>query len=83
MWQDGKMSQGQTSNLSVPDAGARNGFFGRLPKNARRTGATHFANLVEFVVVTGNASYREGEHFYLTAEQARRAYSGASAQLVS
>ena len=68
------MSQ-QTSNLAVPQAGARGGFLGRLPTNARRIGAAHSANLVEFEVVTGNASYREGEHFYLTAEQARRAYS--------
>ena len=39
-------------------------------------------NFVEFEVVVGNASYREGEHFYLTAEQARRAYS-APAQLAA
>ena len=71
------MSQ-HTSDLAVPFAGARGGFLGRLPKNARRIGAAQPANLVEFEVVTGNASYCEGEHFYLTAEQARRAYSPPS-----
>ncbi len=67
------MSQ-PTSNLAVPQAGARGGFLGRLPKNVRRIGVARTASLVEFEVVVGNASYREGEHFYLTAEQARRAY---------
>jgi hypothetical protein len=31
--------------------------------------------MVEFEVVTGNAAYREGERFYLTAAQAKYAYS--------
>ncbi len=48
---------------------------GRLPKQARRVGPPGPAALIEFVVIVGNASYREGEHFFLTAEQARRAYA--------
>ena len=51
------------------------GLSGRLPKQARRVGPAGPANLIEFVVLVGNASYREGEHFFLTAEQARRAYA--------
>jgi hypothetical protein len=30
--------------------------------------------MYEFEVVTGNAAYREGERFYLTAAQAERVY---------
>ncbi len=33
--------------------------------------------MYEFVVVKGNAAYREGERFYLTPAQAQRAYSMA------
>ena len=74
-----KMNQRQTSRLAVSDcAGA--GALGRLPKNVRRVGLAFQPGLVEFEVVVGNASYCEGEHFYLTADQARRAYS-AQAQL--
>jgi len=73
------MSQQQTSRLSLPDFTPRGSFLGRLPKNVRRVGTTFHPNLqetlLEFVVVVGNASWREGEHFYLTAEQARRAYN--------
>jgi hypothetical protein len=69
------MTQQQTARLSVPNPPAQGGVLGRLPKNVRRVGAALQPNLVEFEVVVGNASYREGEHFYLTAEQARRAYS--------
>ena len=68
------MAQQQTARLSVANPSAQGGVLGRLPKNVRRVGAAHAANFVEFVVVVGNASYCEGEHFYLTAEQARRAY---------
>jgi len=32
------------------------------------------SGVYEFEVVTGNASYREGERFYLTPAQAERAY---------
>jgi hypothetical protein len=42
-----------------------------LPKHVRFLGA---GRLYEFEVVAGNASYREGERFYLTPAQARRAY---------
>jgi hypothetical protein len=60
------MTQRTNSSLS--------NFNGRLPKQARRVSPPGAA-LIEFVVIVGNASYREGEHFYLTAEQARRAYA--------
>jgi hypothetical protein len=33
--------------------------------------------LCEFEVTSGNASWREGEHFYLTAAQADTAYAAA------
>jgi hypothetical protein len=69
------MTQQQTARLSVPNRPGQGGAFGRLPKNVRRVGVALQPNFVEFEVVVGNASYREGEHFYLSAEQARRAYS--------
>jgi hypothetical protein len=71
-----KMTQQQTARLSVPNPSAQGSVLGRLPKNVRRVGAALQPNfpLLEFEVVVGNASYCEGEHFYLTAEQARRAY---------
>ena len=55
----------------------------RLPKKVRLLGEVPgkadcllepSAGLFEFEVVTGNAAYKEGEHFYLTPAQARRAY---------
>ncbi len=56
----------------------------RLPKSVRLLGKqqTHgapelsaaMAAMYEFEVLTGNAAYRAGERFYLTAGQARRAY---------
>jgi hypothetical protein len=73
------MTQQQTASLSVPNPPAQGGVLRRLPKNVRRVRAAlhpNFqSNLLEFEVVVGNASYCEGEHFYLTAEQARRAYN--------
>jgi len=46
-----------------------------LPRSVRFLGAVGKAGRVcEFEVLTGNAAYQKGEHFYLTAEQARRAY---------
>lgn len=46
-----------------------------LPRNVRFLGAVGKAGLMcEFEVLTGNAAYQKGEHFYLTAEQARRVY---------
>jgi hypothetical protein len=69
------MTQQHTARLSIPNPPSQGGVLRRLPKNVRRVGAAFQPNLVEFEVVVGNASYREGEHFYLTAEQARRAYS--------
>jgi hypothetical protein len=55
----------------------------RLPKSVRMLGkwpaapdgAPEFgAPMYEFEVLTGNAAYRAGERFYLTADQAQRAY---------
>jgi hypothetical protein len=55
----------------------------RLPRSVRFLGEvsagtepmSQSANgLYEFEVVTGNAAYREGERFYLTAAQAERVY---------
>jgi len=55
----------------------------RLPKSVRMLGKQpaepgrapeRGAAMYEFEVVTGNAAYRAGERFYLTAAQARRAY---------
>ncbi len=46
-----------------------------LPRNVRFLGARGEAGATcEFEVVTGNAAYQKGEHFYLTIAQARRAY---------
>lgn len=62
-------------------------FLGQLPKNVRLVGGPDMIGgpdmglapqdpdkLYEFEVLTGNACYREGERFYLTPAQARRAY---------
>jgi hypothetical protein len=65
------MIQQKNSLLPVSNFGVS----GRLPRLARRVGPPGPSGLVEFVVIVGNASYREGEHFFLTAEQARRAYA--------
>ena len=55
----------------------------RLPKSVRMLGKSaveagsapeRSAPMYEFEVVTGNAAYRAGERFYLTAGQAQRAY---------
>jgi hypothetical protein len=55
----------------------------RLPKNVRFLGKwpaetdcppEKSAGMYEFEVVTGNASYREGERFYLTHGEAQRVY---------
>jgi len=55
----------------------------RLPKNVRFVGEVPTETdcmpqpsngMYEFEVVTGNAAYREGERFYLTAAQAERVY---------
>jgi hypothetical protein len=49
-----------------------------LPKKVRLRGsATPSAPVYEFEVIAGNASYREGERFYLTPAQAERAYFSA------
>lgn len=42
---------------------------------AERSGASERGGAIyEFEVVTGNAAYRAGERFFLTAGQAQRAY---------
>ena len=55
----------------------------RLPKSVRMLGRQPAeqdrtpelgAPMYEFEVLTGNAAYRAGERFYLTAGQAQRAY---------
>jgi hypothetical protein len=64
----------------IADISGRGATLGRLPKNVRFLGATQTqidqpsTGMYEFEVVTGNAAYREGERFYLTPAQARRAY---------
>jgi hypothetical protein len=47
-----------------------------LPKSVRRVEreAAFESGLCEFEVVTGNAAYKTGEHFYLTRAQADQAY---------
>lgn len=56
---------------------------GRLPKSVRLLGKRSIAPdrasqcsaaMYEFEVVTGNASYRAGERFFLTAGEAQRVY---------
>jgi hypothetical protein len=81
------LSMGITMGLDG-GAGAREfreqgGSLSRLPKNVRFLGkwpaetdrAPEPSNgMYEFEVVTGNASYREGERFYLTHGEAQRVY---------
>jgi hypothetical protein len=67
--------------LGVADLAEHGAFLGQLPKNVRLVGGPDMGlapqdpdKLYEFEVLTGNACYREGERFYLTPAQARRAY---------
>jgi hypothetical protein len=67
--------------LGVADFGQLGALLSQLPKNIRLIGEPSQAvglesaeMLYEFEVVTGNASYKEGERFYLTPAQARRVY---------
>lgn len=46
---------------------------GLLPRSVRLLGAGE-TGLCEFEVVNGNAAYREGERFYLSAAKAQKAY---------
>lgn len=77
------MSAGQAIAISLRDGGALNASLSLLPKNVLLLGEAApltgdapepLAGLYEFEVVTGNAAYREGERFYLTQAQAKRAY---------
>ncbi len=47
-------------------------FLGR--ESSHQSARSPSFGVYEFEVVTGNASYREGERFYLTPAQAERAY---------
>jgi hypothetical protein len=59
---------------------AERGGLALLPKSVRLLGdARGVGGLYEFIVVDGNAAYSRGEHFFLTAAQARRAYFPAAA----
>lgn len=54
-----------------------------LPRSVRLLGPSNDpgrsqSSMYEFEVVAGNAAYREGERFYLTAAQAQRAYPAAT-----
>jgi hypothetical protein len=68
--------------LAIADFKQLGGLLSRLPKHVRLVkGASGQGadppdpnDLYEFEVVTGNASYMEGERFYLTPAQAQRAY---------
>lgn len=69
------------ANFGEPGALEHAAFLGQLPKNVRLVGGPDISlapqdqeKLYEFEVLTGNACYREGERFYLTPAQARRAY---------
>lgn len=63
--------------ILVKADGARGPGLGLLPRCVRRVSASAPARddrLVEFEVVSGNAAFREGERFYLSAAEARKAY---------
>jgi len=63
--------------LIVLDEEALDAALRLLPRSVRFLGQTPAridAGLCEFEVVSGNAAYKQGEHFYLTQAQARRAY---------
>ncbi len=73
--------------ILLKDGGELDAFSSRLPRSVRFLGASSQqmnaavrpqAGFYEFEVVSGNAAYREGERFYLTPAQARRAYPTAS-----
>lgn len=67
----------------VREFGGQDASLSRLPQSVRLLGAVPTetdcmsqpsTGLYEFEVVRGNASYREGERFYLTPAQAQRVY---------
>ena len=81
------MSIDQDAGNWVRDFKDQSAALSLLPKNVRFLGETPrqsdrllqsldglLDGLYEFEVVTGNAAYKEGERFYLTAAQAKRAY---------
>lgn len=63
--------------ILVKADGARGPGLGLLPRCVRRLSAAPSERedrLVEFEVVSGNAAFREGERFYLSATEAGKAY---------
>lgn len=77
------MSIDQDAGNWVRDFKDQSAALSLLPKNVRFLGETprqsdrllqSLNGFYEFEVVTGNAAYKEGERFYLTAAQAKRAY---------
>jgi hypothetical protein len=70
----------QRQTVLLKENGALDAFSSRLPRTVRlvgpslRTTQALPMDFYEFEVVSGNACYREGERFYLTPVQARRAY---------
>lgn len=65
---------GDGDTIMSLDEGALDAARRLLPKSARLVARKAVAGLWEFEVVTGNAAYKTGEHFYLTQAQADRAY---------
>lgn len=74
------MSYADGGEIAFLEEGAREAALRLLPKSVRlverkaRSAAASDAGLCEFEVVTGNAAYKKGEHFYLTQAQADEAY---------
>jgi hypothetical protein len=77
------MSIDQVAEIGIGEFAGQGASSSLLPKNVRFLGeaptvtedvSRPSTGMCEFEVVTGNAAYREGERFYLTPAQARRAY---------
>jgi hypothetical protein len=77
--------------LAIADFRQPGPFLSRLPKHVRLVNGAwgdgpigpNSNDLYEFEVVTGNASYMEGERFYLTPGQAKIAYFSKQPQLTA
>lgn len=70
------MSCANRDGIALLDETASDAARRLLPKSVRRVdqAAAFDAELCEFEVLTGNAAYKAGEHFYLTHAQAAQAY---------
>jgi hypothetical protein len=77
------MSVSEHSGSGVLELSGQRAHWGHLPKSVCLRSKPSAQNnpalqpvvgMYEFEVVTGNAAYREGERFYLTPAQAKRAY---------